>query len=428
MSKISAGSFEFAAILVVSAGLAQGSAARESVATEPLRPQSSIVVNPDARLSNETSKSTVKKQPATKQPAVKQTATKQPVTARPPKKTAEEEIASAQKEMAREQEDIIRYANSHLQHLRWRQRDCVECYVSSAGSDDSTLAVSDEKKMCVKRWTDFYDKGPVDPRKPDGPKNPVEVRIVVGYLDGDEDSFVSDRVIRQSVVKTLTTPCSPNNLVRACGFKESSDDGDLFEKEVLNPKGEMQKVRVRLTASSYSPSRRINEANPEKQRMQTAVAEKTFYEGIRDADALIYAGHARDGGGPDFSPAVRRSNGTTNFEHYRETEPGLTKLDAAFQAAKVNGQKKRPKIMGFFGCDSERWRGRLQAAAPDSGLLLSATDKIAFETMLGLAYITLDSILWQRCSEEFDRAMNTLMDYREKSLVPITMRNFFDHE
>lgn len=137
------------------------------------------------------------------------------------------------------------------------------------------------------------------------------------------------------------------------------DDGDIFEKKVENPKGQMQKVRLHLTASSHSPSDAVNRGQSDKQAIQTAIAEKTFFDGICEADTLIYAGHARHGGGPDFSPAKRRADGTTDFQYYEDKGPGLTKLDQAFERATANCGEKRPKIMGMFGCNSEIWRGRL---------------------------------------------------------------------
>ncbi len=348
-------------------------------------------------------------------------------------------------EYIKEQEQIIEYANLHLQHLR--VKDCVDCYVSSAGLDDSTLDMSDAefnrieqmspkerelaiklrdrviaRRECVDKWNDFYNKEPVDPANPDGPKKPVDIRIVLGYLDRDVDSFVGDRLIRQSMVKTLTEPCEANNLVQVCGFKQSVRDGDFFEKEVFGPKGEMQTVRVTLTASSASASDRLNKVEQER---QSAVAEKVFNEGIRDADMLLYVGHARGGGGPDFRPAQRNERGATDLKMYQRDQPGLKALDVAFNNAKVNGQKKTPKIIGFLACDAEMWRERLERLAPKSGLLISADDKIETQATVAMAYLALDSVLWQRCPDEFNRAMNTLIDYRKKPMVPIALRRFF---
>ncbi len=325
-------------------------------------------------------------------------------------------------EAIKEQEQIIRYANSHLQDLRWRQRDCVDCYVSSAGADDSTLEMSDAKRACVDKWNDFYNKEPVDSANPNGPKKPVDIRIVLGYHDRDLDSFVGDRIMRQSMVKTLTAPCEANNLVQVCGFKQSVQEGDFFEKEVMGPKGVLQTVRVTLTASSASPSDRLNKVEQER---QSAAAEKVFNEGIRDSDMLLYLGHARGGGGPDFRPAKRNARGATDLDFYRAEQPGLKALDEAFNNAKVNGQKKTPKILGFLACDAEVWRTRLERLAPNSGLLLSASDLVDSQTAMGMAYLALDSVLWQRCPDEFNRAVNTLIDYRKKPMVPLTLRRFF---
>ena len=318
-----------------------------------------------------------------------------------PELSEEQKVRSA----IADQEELIDHANAVLQKLRFNSQDCVECYATYSGKGEPVASAA--QKACTAKWKDFYNRPPLDPKNPDGEKKPVDVRIVFGYLDSDVDKMANDTLIRRTMVERVTAPCE-GPLVRICGFKESKTDANIFESEVLGPTGEKQKMRLHLVASSYSVSDSANRAFSVEQEQQSARAEKTYYDGMSESQALFYVGHARKGGGPDFRAAKRRPNNSIDYDKYIIPQPGLKRLTAAIAAA-----GKTPNILGFFACDSNRWLGKLEKLAPKSGLLLSANETINFETALGFAYLSLDSILWHRCAGEFNRALNSLSGYYE---------------
>jgi hypothetical protein len=325
-------------------------------------------------------------------------------------KKSEAEIAT---EIVERNLRLIRATTDALDNLRYEQRSCYDCYAGSAGEAALTMpdaTMEAEKKRCVATWSDFYSKPEID------------IRYVFGYGDDSDDSVVDDTLNRQEFVDRVMSACDSN--VRVCGFTRSADDADLFEKTVVGPTGEKHKIKLRLTASSNSTSDRINQAFFQEQREKSDNAKKVFFSGINEADMLMYVGHARDGGGPDFSPAVRRKvDGKIDYDYYSKHKPGLEELTAAFTLS-----RKTPKILGFLACNSERWSERLVRLAPKSGLILSSTDKIATEAALAHAYSALDSVLWQRCEASFNGSMNQFKSYAGQKLEQVKLRRFFDRK
>jgi hypothetical protein len=311
---------------------------------------------------------------------------------------------------------LIEFANDRLEYLRDDENLCPDCLASTAGTGSSSLDAKDEARVCKEKWTDFYSHEPVD------------VRIVFGYQDSDDDSLAGDFLRRQVMVDRITAPCAEDNLVQACGFKRSGDDADLFERDVRGPDAKMHKMRVRVTASSHSASNVVNTgASQADQEKATAKASQVFYDGLREADMLLYVGHARDGGGPDFKPARRNEKtGKIDYPWYRKNTPGVDELTLRMMAT-----DKTPKIMGFFACESERWRTGLEKYGAKSGLILSATPKMPLEVGAAQAFAALDSAIWQRCGSSFNKALNfnpdpgEEMKYGDRKLVPLSITNFF---
>lgn len=321
--------------------------------------------------------------------------------------------AEIEKEIVERNLKLIQDTADALDNLRYEQQFCDECYAGSAGGMAVTLRDANPsalKKKCIATWSDFYSKPEID------------IRYVFGYGDADEDRIVDDGLTRQMFIDRVLSPCETN--VRVCGFERSPDDADLFEKTVSGPTGTKHKIKLRLTASSYSTSDRLNHAFQPEQNEKSQNAKKVFFSGINEADMLMYVGHARNGGGPDFSPAVRRkTDGKIDYDHYKKNQPGLEELTEAFALS-----KKTPKILGFLACNSERWWNRLVRMAPQSGLLLSSTDNIAAEAALAQAFSALDSVLWQRCEGTFNGSLNQFESYAGRKLEPVVLRRFFDRQ
>lgn len=311
--------------------------------------------------------------------------------------------------------EMIQYAHDLMDSFRHK---CPDCDAFSAGEATPSDA-SDPKTICSKAWADFYSKDKID------------IRIAFGFIDSETSKKSDDSLLRAVLIEQLIRPCvrrlpecagakAANNPdlcesnVRACDFKRSDSDMNLFTKEIVGPSGRTHTVELRITGSS-------SDEGPSAQARASQEAEKFFHSALREADVVLYAGHARKGGGPSFAPAARRANGSIAYEEYQRDRSGYDKMLAALQTA-----SRPPKIVGILACDAANYfRTGMIRTAPQTGLLLASaadTDR----SLLTRAYFALDSILWARCQGGFNESLNTMKDFDGYRLTPMVLDRFFE--
>lgn len=172
-------------------------------------------------------------------------------------------------------------------------------------------------------------KKPTPPPKPVTKK--IDLRVAFGYKDARPARFVGDRYERIYFMEQLLKPCArPRH--QACGFQRSPDDGDLLLKEISHSLLSKTIVQVRISGSAAGLDDDANRKNP-FQSVLSKKSEYNFLEGVARADATIYIGHSRDGGGPDFAPPELLKNDHVNYGLYQKTEPGVYKLKQAIAQA-----------------------------------------------------------------------------------------------
>lgn len=260
---------------------------------------------------------------------------------------------------------------------------CLTLFVGSENEKSNN-------QKCLKHYLQIYKKENLD------------FRVAFGYLDDSSPkAIVDDKILFTKFVMQLSAPCEKN--VFACGFKRDPDDATLFYKTIIDPLGRPRNVTLHANYSSVSTSNKLNTTvMKEQQRHQSEAVNKMFFEGAKTADALFYAGHARSGGGPDFSPAVRNKNGSENYKgYYKVKRPGINKLISALKTRTDGG----PALISLAACDSiKHFQKDLKNAAPSSGYVLT-TDLSYVTDVYGATFGALDSLLGQRCQEDFERSV-----------------------
>ena len=253
------------------------------------------------------------------------------------------------------------------------------------------LAAHASDPVCKEAYDRLYNK----------PK--VDVRVVFGYKDARPARFVGDRHERLAFVQKITAKCEgPDD--NACGFVRSSHNADLFEKSIRTPAGRKVTVELRVTHSSVGSDDASNRVDP-FQSWQSVYARRTFLMGIESADVVLYNGHSRFGGGPDFDPPKLRKTQEINASYYKTKRPGLKETVAALKSRpKGRDPKKSLKILGMFSCESsqhftEEIQKRSATALITSKGLLYYAD--AFQNSLA----ALDSLLGSRCERGFKSAL-----------------------
>lgn len=254
----------------------------------------------------------------------------------------------------------------------------------------------------------------------------VEMRFVLGYADGD--SFIHDRYQKYVIAEQLTSDCGIRK--GACGFKPLSDDDDeVFVKTLIGPDGKEKTVRIRLVSSSESVIDKENRltSSPGKtvkmtsaQETRSRYAEKIFLDGMKEAEVVIYVGHARKGGGPSFEPAVLNAAGKVDYNYYKFHQDSAERMFAAIESS-----SRPPKLLGVFACDaSPLWAEQFREKAPQTGVVLAGSI-VRFDAAIAQAYATLDSVLAMRCESDFQSSIRAIDKIDGSVIQPPVIDNFF---
>jgi hypothetical protein len=261
-----------------------------------------------------------------------------------------------------------------------------------------------EDEACRQTYLGFYGKPQVD------------VKVVFGYKDARPARFVADRYERMIFIQRLTQKCTRKNF--ACGFLRSKTDADLLIRKLNGPDGKPRTVFLRAIPSSVGPDDDDNRTNP-FQKWRTRYANLAFFQGLTNADAVIYNGHSRAGGGPDFSPPHLTRDLEVDYAWYRKAEPGFTPIITTLE-----GAPSRLKLLGLYSCASSRlFLERVRRAKPDLGLITSPK-LIYFSDALESSIESISSLLAMKCEGAFRRSLKKIRGRASGAEVS----GFFDEE
>ena len=230
----------------------------------------------------------------------------------------------------------------------------------------------------------------------------LNISIGFGYFDhGHPSHIVHDVAMRAAFVEALlTTPCPPN--LSACGFRRDPDDADKLYKEVINPWGRTHRVELALTSGALSSNneQNTNPYNRQRQAEYCEMATKRFMDNVKEGnEVVLYVGHSREGGGPDFCPPKLLPNKQRDYGYYRSKKPGHTRMLKALDHAKQKG--KMQEIIGMLSCQTHgHFFDSYSSRAKETGFIMSHADTLSTHQLINL-YGTLNSVLTQKCVEGF---------------------------
>lgn len=257
----------------------------------------------------------------------------------------------------------------------------------------------------------------------------VEIRLGFGYMDVSDgkgweyrgfrypNASSQDHMAYDAMKAMLLSSCSGD--LEACDFDQDRRDKNLLTKTIRGPSGEKITAIVRLAHASNKSSYYTNTVLEKSiQEQLSREAEALFFGGIKSADVLIYMGHSRNGGGPDFRPPRLLRDGHPNYAgYYMDRTPGLNALKEAF---KKPGQN--PILYAQLSCLSEEHFGnQLRRIAPQTGFLLTDSEGnpnftgkrkddpwvlTEYDEILQGAFATVDSVLRLQCRTGFRKALD----------------------
>lgn len=227
----------------------------------------------------------------------------------------------------------------------------------------------------------------------------VKITIAIGYFDGyHKKDFVYenrsygrhvpvDPWLRAMTERLVSEDCRGRN--QLCGFERTGDNGVESFYRRAGRDGIIQDLRV-ISAALSTDHVTNTRREAELQRARSAAAESAFHRSLGDSDLVIYVGHSRMGGGPDFYPARLNASGDVNYPSYQSERRGIKSLTQALrrQSGKNGG-------LAILSCDStDLFLRDLQTAAP-SRQILTVRGIVSSEDLLGGALAAGDLFLRQ---------------------------------
>jgi hypothetical protein len=301
---------------------------------------------------------------------------------------------------------IRKAATEHIKEAVRRLR--LRSTVTVPSLRASTRPLTEAENKCVATYDRLFAAGP------------LEIRIVLGYDDIDDTDKVEDTATEAVLSSMLSSPCPARNPeLRICGFSPGVTQGD-WTRTLPGPDGVPREVVIRIRSSSASVSDAYNRGDGRTLQLQrSADALAFFLEGLAQADAVIYLGHSRDGGGPSFEPPRRvherqgysceRLRGDArarcawkgnqvDYDWYHAERPGRRAMLQALSTA-----SNRTRFLALASCYSaNHFLADLRATAPELGVYASRSAYID-RTMRWAPVIALDNLLSMRCRADFVR-------------------------
>ena len=127
-----------------------------------------------------------------------------------------------------------------------------------------------------------------------------------------------------------------------------------------------------------------------------------FKNSLSTNDVVLYLGHARSGGGPDFTLPVLNKNNHVDYGYYKVHKPGLTSLISGLSST-------NPKVLGILACKSTGlFSGTLKKYLPHS-TLITADELFDYNDILPTGLNIIEAVAQQSCNMNFEKIiMNSL--------------------
>jgi hypothetical protein len=218
-----------------------------------------------------------------------------------------------------------------------------------------------------------------------------------------EESIVSDITFDAELCKQATHRY-------ACGFHRDPGNPRSFIKKVRAPDGSVKTLRLNIISA-------ITEGKPQAQA--SADAERDFLSSLNTDEVVIYIGHSRDGGGPDFNPPRLLANGEHDYAWYRAHRPGFLAIEH-----ELTHSKNHPQLLALLSCSTgQHFAKSLKVVAPDMGMIVSETEEEFLEQVQSLNG-TLDGLIGMKCHDSFMKDIQSV-DLSSNETTRLDLIGFF---
>ena len=236
-------------------------------------------------------------------------------------------------------------------------------------------------------------------------KNKISIGYYIGYSDSHRDT-VTDIYERKAMMAFLLSPCTDNKVI--CGFLPAQGQNNVFFKNVNNLSGQSLQIEISLYDSSLTTSNKLN-INNREQYVKSEVSRQSFIKALMEKDIIIYSGHSRYGGGPDFYPKPFAYDENEKLEaiYYKKQQRGYRDMILTLNERNKKGLYP-PMMIMLNSCDSNLHFANILNNKNYSPTMTFLTKKEitiydAIPQFLGLLRL----ILTQTCPESFESYFNT---------------------
>lgn len=244
-------------------------------------------------------------------------------------------------------------------------------------------------------------------------KPEINVTIAYGYFDAG-DGTTWDQSFHDFFVSTMTSKCKSWDL-KACGFKKTGKNPTVLTRKMTGPDGLIKTIRMKVDNPSVSPDDNANVKNKD-QKIRSEEVKKLYLDGLRNSEVTIYLGHSRDGGGPDFDPAIKRADGHTDYDYYHKYPKDKKEVMKV-----LSENPDRARIVGFFSCSSIRWFSKgVATGAPASGFI--GTDNLFYIKNFNQVFPFIEKIFSYQCVDKLivpDENKHGNLKQEKKWKVPV---------
>ncbi|MBL7670135.1 MAG: hypothetical protein JNM39_06585 [Bdellovibrionaceae bacterium] len=161
-------------------------------------------------------------------------------------------------------------------------------------------------------------------------KQTIKISIFLGYMN--EKEFVADPLLASTVERYLNSPCLPTERSFVCGFSKIAADQSRYSKNVTWTDQTRRMIEVDLHFPALTILDKKNRKLLSAQNKNSEFVRQSFISALKTSDVVIYDGHGRYGGGPDFFPEKMLNRIDSDDKFYKKNLGGVHDLVNALNA------------------------------------------------------------------------------------------------
>lgn len=200
--------------------------------------------------------------------------------------------------------------------------------------------------------------------------NKMRIMFAIGYFDGYHDKPLIyrdenygrhanvDPWLRIAVDKIITRSCAGQGNSQLCGFELESTNGmeSVYTREGYD--STIQEIHLVSAGETTSYDENSTSSTQGEASRQAA---RLFAQSFDNSDLVIYVGHSRAGGGPDFFMPRLNNAGHVDYDSYLRRREGERMVVEALRKP-----SRRARALALMSCDSsDHFLGSIRRNAPD---------------------------------------------------------------